>query len=163
MAVLGLLAALGPALPDEPRTIVVFDFELVDTSQGGAVPGEGGPAERARLELIADEVRQQLEAADDFTTIEIESARDAIAGAGYLRQCNGCELRIAGDLGADLALVGWVQKVSNLILNINLRISDVQTGDVVFLQSADIRGNTDESWLRGIRWLLRNRLFAEPA
>ena len=28
--------------------------------------------------------------------------------------------------------------------------------------SAEIRGNTDESWQRGLRWLLRNRLLATP-
>jgi hypothetical protein len=39
-----------------------------------------------------------------------------------------------------------VQKVSNLILNINLYMEDVQTGRMEFARSVDIRGNTDESW-----------------
>ena len=72
-----------------------------------------------------------------------------------LYACNGCELDIARALRADRVLVGWVQKVSNLILNINVRIEDAATGQVLLLQSVDLRGNTDETWRRGIAYLVR--------
>jgi hypothetical protein len=52
--------------------------------------------------------------------------------------------------------MGTVQKVSNLILNINVYMEDVQTGSV------DIRGNTDESWRHGLDYMLRHYLFGEP-
>ena len=52
-----------------------------------------------------------------------------------------------------------MQKVSNLILNENVYINETQTGGVYFGQSVDIRGNTDESWVRGIRYLLRYGLL----
>lgn len=54
-----------------------------------------------------------------------------------------------------------MQKVSNLILNLNLVIRDTQTREPVFASSVDIRGNTDESWQHGIRYLLKNRLLKE--
>jgi hypothetical protein len=54
-----------------------------------------------------------------------------------------------------------VQKVSNLILNINIRVSNAQSGQVLAAASADIRGNTDESWTRGVEWLVKNRLLAK--
>jgi hypothetical protein len=47
-----------------------------------------------------------------------------------------------------------VQKISNLILNINLRVEDVATGKAVFQRSVDIRGNTDLSWRRGVKSLV---------
>jgi hypothetical protein len=53
-----------------------------------------------------------------------------------------------------------VQKVSNLILNINVYIRDGYTGQLVTSKSADLRGNTDESWFRAASYLLRNRLLA---
>ena len=53
---------------------------------------------------------------------------------------------------------GTVQKVSNLILNINLYIDEVQTGRKVLGTSVDIRGNTDETWRHGIRYLVENNL-----
>ena len=53
-----------------------------------------------------------------------------------------------------------VQKVSNLILNMNIYLRDVHTGQIVTAVSADLRGNTDESWSRAMSYLLRNRLLA---
>jgi hypothetical protein len=55
-----------------------------------------------------------------------------------------------------------VQKVSNLILNINLEVRDVADGHVLRAGSVDIRGNTDETWARGLAWLLRHRILPQP-
>ena len=49
----------------------------------------------------------------------------------------------------------WVQKVSNLILNINVEVRS-EAGATRYRGSVDIRGNTDESWLRGVRRLAEN-------
>jgi hypothetical protein len=58
-----------------------------------------------------------------------------------------------------------VHKVSNLILSITL--VEMEAGPAGgarrAVHSAEIRGNTDDSWLRGLRWLLRNRLLRESA
>jgi hypothetical protein len=53
-----------------------------------------------------------------------------------------------------------VQKVSNLILNISIYLRDVHSGQLITAMSADMRGNTDESWSRTLDWLIRNRLLA---
>src|SRR5215207_8510535 len=82
-----------------------------------------------------------------------------VAAVKSLRDCNGCELDLARKLGADLAAVGWVQKVSNLILNLTMQVREVGTGRLVRAGSVDIRGNTDESWRRGITYLVNRRLF----
>jgi hypothetical protein len=71
-----------------------------------------------------------------------------------LNACNGCELEVGRALGVDRVGVCWVQKISNLILNINLRVEDVATGKAVFQRSVDIRGNTDLSWRRGVKSLV---------
>jgi hypothetical protein len=67
---------------------------------------------------------------------------------------------LAKSLGAELAVTGTVQKVSNLILNMNIYVRDVSSGDTIAVMSADMRGNTDESWSRTLDWLVRNRLLA---
>ncbi|ACC75544.1 DUF2380 domain-containing protein [Paraburkholderia phymatum] len=54
-----------------------------------------------------------------------------------------------------------MQKISNLILNINLRIEDKASGQVVFQRCADIRGNTGRSWQRGVDALV-GLLASEP-
>jgi hypothetical protein len=50
-------------------------------------------------------------------------------------------------------LVGWVQKVSNLILNVNAGVKAVETGRLLLVRSVDMRGNTDASWERAARRL----------
>ena len=82
------------------------------------------------------------------------------AHASNLQACGGCDIRLAEELGADLAMTGVVQKVSNLILNINIFLRDVHTGKLVAAASTDMRGNTDESWTRATSYLVRNRLLA---
>ena len=52
-----------------------------------------------------------------------------------------------------------MQKVSNLILNVNLVVEEASTGRTLRAESVDIRGNTDESWSRGLRYLLNERMF----
>ena len=77
-----------------------------------------------------------------------------------MQACGGCDVQYAQKLGADLAITGVVQKVSNLILNMNIYLRDVHTGGVIAVMSADMRGNTDESWSRATNYLVRNRLLA---
>ncbi|MDR3535877.1 MAG: DUF2380 domain-containing protein [Acetobacteraceae bacterium] len=62
------------------------------------------------------------------------------------------------DTSLQIAVTGWVQKVSNLILNMNVVVRDVATGQTIAAGSVDIRGNTDESWSRALAYLVHNRL-----
>jgi hypothetical protein len=77
-----------------------------------------------------------------------------------LQACGGCDVQYAKQLGANIAMTGVVQKVSNLILNMNIYLRDVDTGNLMTSMSVDLRGNTDESWSRAASFLLRNRLLA---
>jgi Protein of unknown function (DUF2380) len=82
------------------------------------------------------------------------------ARASNLQACVSCDTRLAKRVGAEFAITGTVQKVSNLILNMNVYIREVSSGRTVAAMSADMRGNTDESWSRTLDWLIRNRLLA---
>ena len=57
--------------------------------------------------------------------------------------------------------VAWIniQKVSNLILDVNLYIADVHAKKMTFVHSVDIRGNTDESWMRSMDYLIETPLL----
>jgi hypothetical protein len=144
----------------DPPRLAVFDFELIDSSLQGEMEGID-PADQARLRMIQAELRRRLEESGRFELVDTAPAAAQIDSAGYLWSCNGCELAIARRLDADLALVGWVQKVSNLILNLNVVMRDTGTREQVFASSVDIRGNTDEGWQHGIGYLLENRLLKE--
>jgi hypothetical protein len=159
-AVLHQVLAASTASAAAPARLAVFDLELIDSSLQGEMEGID-PADQARLRMIEAELRQRLEESGRFVLVDTAPVADQIDAAGVLWSCNGCELGIARRLDAELSLVGWVQKVSNLILNLNVVIRDTTTREQVFATSVDIRGNTDESWQHGIRYLLENRLLKE--
>lgn len=140
---------------EERRTLVVFDFELINTSLEADRPDEV-----QRLAMLNGTLRDRLAALGRFRLVDPAPLRERIAKAPELRNCNGCDLDFGRELGADIVATGTVQKVSNLILNINLVLKDVATGAAVSGGSVDIRGNTDESWRRGLDQLLRRQGLA---
>ena len=155
------LAGFGPSMAHaQERPVAVFDFELIDTSLEGEVSGTR-PEEIARLAMISDLLRRELRESGRYLVVDEAPAAAQIEQAGYLYSCNGCEAKIARGLGAELAITGTVQKVSNLILNINLYVRDAESKKQLRAMSADIRGNTDRSWSRGVSYLVKNRLLKE--
>jgi len=162
MKALPLLIALmlmvsAPARADPPK-VAVFDFELVDTSLQGEVDGPRRD-EQGRLMRAGDQLRRGLAESGKFVLLDVAPVNAAAHGSN-LQACGGCDVQYAQQLGADLAITGVVQKVSNLILNMNIYLRDVHTGHLITSMSADFRGNTDESWSRAASHLLRNRLLA---
>lgn len=155
-----ILAVFCWALPQTaqaaPRA-AVFDFEYIDTSTEGEIYGKRAD-EQKRLILLGEVLRKTLAEKGLYEIVDITPAADAIARSPRLADCNGCAETIASSLNAEVAIIGYVQKVSNLILNINIEIRNVASGKLIKAASADIRSNTDESWLRGLTWIIKNRL-----
>ncbi len=151
-----LPAALLAAQPGnaQPPRAAVFAFELDDTSLQGAMQGPA-PDDRARLVRLDAQLLDSLARSGQYAPVAV--AADPAWPA--LRTCGGCEADAARGVDAQVSVIGWVQKVSNLILNINIVVRDVATGGRVAAGSVDIRGDTDESWTRGLAYLLRNRIL----
>jgi Protein of unknown function (DUF2380) len=147
------LASPACVLASTP-TAAVFPFAFIDSS-----PEPPRADELARLHSAREELGRLLAQSHRYLIIETASAE--AKGTGFdLVNCQSCAVAGAKELGADVAVIGWVQKVSNLILNINAVIRSTATGDILSAGSVDIRGNTDESWTRGVRYLVANRLLA---
>jgi Protein of unknown function (DUF2380) len=142
----------------DARTVAVFDFELIDTSLEGAVSGPRAD-EQARLVRVGEQLRQRLAASGLFRLVDMAPVA-AQARNSNLQACGGCDVRLAKQVGAQLAITGTVQKVSNLILNLTVYVRDTGSGQPIAVMNADFRGNTDESWSRALDWLVRNRVLA---
>ena len=157
----GGMAMAQPVLNPMPAggTVAFLGITFLDTSTEGDLNGVR-PDETARTALLEEEVRARF-AAEGFDLLDTAPVAEDLARTANPADCYGCEVRMAQALGADLVLVGEVQKVSNLILSMNLVLRDAETGDFVRGQSVDIRSNTDDSWLRDIRYILRNNIFRE--
>jgi hypothetical protein len=152
------LSVAHAASPETPRKAAIFHFELIDTSEEGAMNGKRADETR-RLGELDSFLKSRLTESGKFTAVDLAPVEADLSQAGDLYKCNGCAADIAKKAGAEVAITGWVQKVSNLILNINLEIDDAATGKPLQRGSVDIRGNTDESWHRGLDYLLRNRIL----
>jgi hypothetical protein len=156
--VLGSGIASGAADNDGRSSVAFFGFHLINTSLESTTA-----AEDRRIHLLDELFRQKLDASGRFKIITIPPDMQMKVAAGpEISNCNGCERDLAKSIEAGWAAWGAVQKVSNLILNINVYMEDVQTGKLEFVKSVDIRGNTDESWRRGLDYMLRHYLFNEP-
>jgi Protein of unknown function (DUF2380) len=152
-----LAAVVASAHAAEPKA-AIFDFELVDTSLEGATYG-ARTDQQARVARLGDQLRDDLAKSGRVEVVDIAPVAAKARGAD-LRTCGGCDAQLAREVGADYSIIGWVQKVSNLILNMNIVVRDAKSGRVVFVKSADMRGNTDESWSRALDYLVHNYLLA---
>jgi hypothetical protein len=112
--------------------------------------------------LATAELRRLFTESGRLQLIDLAPQAETLRKREPLRNCNGCDEDIARALGADYQVLGLVQKTSNLILSFAITVKDVRSGHVVRAGQVDIRGNTDENWLRGVRWLVKNRLLTEP-
>jgi len=149
-----LVGLVAPATAQPLPQIAVFDFALNNTS-----PAASTLEELARLQRLSQQLRDGL--SSRFTLVDMGPIQGRLARVDSIRGCNGCELDLAREVGAQQVAYGWVQKVSNLILNVNVVVEDAGSGRTLHAESVDIRGNTDESWSRGLRYLLNERMFRE--
>ena len=158
MAAVALMGAGPVAKPvPPPGKAVFYGLHFIDTSTEGAVNGVRAD-ETARVEMTEALIAADLQARG-YTVIEPPA--DKIAGISNPVNSNRRDTRIAAELGADYAISGQVQKTSNLILAINLYIRDARTAETLRAGTVDIRGNNDESFQRGARYLLKNIIFRE--
>jgi len=161
LAAFVLLPATSTVASAGPKA-AIFPFELNDVSLEGELGGQR-PDETQRLALVTRELRQLAARDGAYRLVDLSALTAEIATAAPLHKCGGCEVNIARQAGADIAITGTVRKVSNLILGFKIEVREVTSGRLIRVLQADIRGNTDESWLRGIRWLVANRLLAPSA
>jgi|GEM_PF-304130 len=169
LVVLGLAAmvASGPlaigahstaaAAPSDPAKVAFLSIQFLN-DHADLEPTTS--AERARLASTESAFKAQLEASGRYKFVSIPAEVAAkIAVGPEIGGCGGCEFSYGAKLGADYAAWIVVQKVSDLILNMNVYMVGVPAKKIAFVRSVDIRGNTDESWARGMAYLVKNYLL----
>jgi hypothetical protein len=162
VAALAMLATT-PSRAAEPatlKTLVVLPFEIQDTS------GEVGPADRhdAMLSRLTTLVRNEIAFGQSYRVEPknlTDQAVDAVNAGTFLRGCNGCEIDIAKRLGADYVLVGWIYKVSTLILALHIDVKDVMTGNTIWARVFDFRGDNEHAYAHAARAVVRSLTEAE--
>lgn len=151
-------AASQDAGPTAPIKIAVFPFELEDftaaAEQGSSLD------ETSYLAQSTEETERHLLESGRYEVVDTSDA-DLSAATGGLRNCRGCEAAIAQELGADQALIGVVTKITMMEYVVDVRVSDAGTGGVVATYTTNLRMGAHDSWFRGVRWLMQNRVLAQ--
>lgn len=159
-----LLVPIAAVGNDHAPRIAVLDIELLKADylpDAHTVTAE----ERDRLDIVAELIRSRLRK-EGYDVVSAAATREAIREANplqYLHACNGCERAIARIVEADWVLVGWIQFVSYLILNLNVVAIDVDSGSPVAHAFVDMRGNTERSWRRATGYMLDHILVERLA
>lgn len=153
-----LMMGFAPARAEAPKA-AVFDFELMDTSLEGEMQGPRQD-EQQRLLLVSEQLRKSIQDSGRYAIVDIAPVMSA-AHNSNLQACGGCDVQMARQLGADLAITGVVQNISTLILSMRIYLRDAHSGTLIAVLGADLRGDTDESWSRTMAWLVHNRLLVQ--
>lgn len=158
LASIGLLAPmtdLANATPEKTR-LVVLDIELTGDLGGPQLTGEHA----ARLKTESTILRHELENSGLYQVLDNTPAEPLInqlqSQQAYWHDCNGCDLQVGRQLGADQVLVTWVDRVSNLILSLTCEFHDVASGQIVGRKSYDFRGDNDAAWTHTITFMVRD-------
>ena len=136
----------------QPPKAAAFDFQFANL---GALPPT--EADHERLVRLSERLRSLLQETSRYQIVSTNPVKPEAAKSD-LRHCNGCAEELARKLGADVAITGEVQKVSNLILNINVYVKDLSGSKPERGYSVDIRGDNDTSFERGLKYLVKNQL-----
>src|SRR5262245_57038701 len=144
-----------------PPKLVVLDVELTGDLGGPEFAAE----HQARLNLASTRLRERLSGTGLYQMVDNGPAQQTIderkSQYRYLHDCNGCDLDLGKQLGADQVMVAWVDRVSGLILSLTYEIHDVATGQIIARKSFSFRGDNDSSWTHAIDYMVRD--LAESA
>jgi hypothetical protein len=159
LATFGIRAATAPVgspQAAQPPRLAVLDIELTGDPGGPQFSAEHA----ARLRMESDRLRHELELSGLYRVVDTSPAQPLItrlaAQQAYLHDCNGCDLEIGKQLGADQVLVTWVNRVSGLILTLTYEFHDVASGQIVARKSYDFRGDNDSAWTHAISYMVRD-------
>ncbi|TGD96030.1 DUF3280 domain-containing protein [Methylobacterium nonmethylotrophicum] len=155
------LAALLVGLPAAaaPEAAAVFPIELAEPGTIGPRPLR--PEDMRRLGLASDALRREV-TSRGLAPVDLAPQAAAIRRDAPLYKCEGCAEKIAKAAGAVLVVYGYVQRNAPQVLNLTISITEAESGKVLRGGQVLIQGDTDDTWLHGVRSLVKNRLFAEP-
>jgi hypothetical protein len=153
------LAGVHGVAAEPARDVVVFDFEMMDSSAAAGIIPED-QLDRKYLTESTQVAKDFLAKAGNYKLVDATPAAADVAKAGLLRNCNGCEAAIASKLGGQLAMTGIVNRISRTEYEMLIRVVDANTGKPVALGYTGLRMGANYSWPRGAKWLMERRVLA---
>jgi hypothetical protein len=161
---LAMALAIVPCAAEAGQRLAIFPIDMtMPKSEEDFFRGTTGPSpeEQNRIALAEAELVKRLKDDGRYDIVDLKPFADEITAVRPIHECNGCEIDIAKKANADLVMTSVIDKISETHLNLTVALIDVAQSKLVSNSSVLIQGNTDESWLHGVKWLTKNRLLAE--
>ncbi len=152
-AAAGQRAAVFPFVLTEPVNEEDFFVGKKSTS----------PEELARVKLVYDEFAKLIVADGTYEAVDLTPMAAEIEAKMPVNECNGCEIDLAKKSGAEVAFIVLIEKASATVLNLSVSEVDVAKQRIKRNMMAVIQGNTDDAWLGGVRWIVKNRVLKAAA
>jgi hypothetical protein len=137
---------------------MVADFSYVDTS---GEPADQSAAHQRRLQAFMAALRSELAADQRLRLVDPSCAPACVADA----TATGALRHVATEAGAQVVVVGGIQKTSTLVQWARTAVVDVASNRVVFEKIYTFRGDDDEAWQRAEIFIsreLRDVVAAPP-
>lgn len=153
-----MASMVGPTMAQTPalRRVLVMDFEVLEDHPQADLAAALAQRAAASSQLL----RQRLTDAQLYTVVGPAAAQGALTTLrerhAVLYECVGCAQTLGQAAKTELVLMPWAQVVSQLIINLNVELRDVASDRVLLNKSVDLRGNNDDSWTRGVRYMVRD-------
>jgi Protein of unknown function (DUF2380) len=130
-----------------PVSIAVADFDYVDTS--GELRDQRVEHE-ARLQTFMRAIRNDLARSGHYRIVVLACSQAPCAAGGSAQL-----MKEARSAGATRLLYGGIHKESTLIQWMKVEAVEVESGKHLFDRLMTFRGDTDESWMRSERFLIK--------
>lgn len=135
--------------------LVVLPFEIVDNT-----PVPGGEARNEKmLDTITRFTARNIGETGLFDVVSQAEVDDAVSAARlgtYIHTCNRCEYDLARQIDGDKVMVGWIYKMSILVLTLHIEVKDVASEKTLISKAYDFRGDNEKAWLRAAGYMVRD-------
>jgi hypothetical protein len=160
VAAVVLLATVCIGLPTttyaaQGERLVVLPFEIVDN-----IPAPGGDERNQKmLDKLTTFIGQSINEEAIFDVVPQAEVNDAVSSAQlgtYIHTCNRCEYDLAKQVAGEKVMIGWIYKMSMLILTMHIEIKDVASEKTLISKAYDFRGDNEKAWLRAAKYMVRD-------
>jgi hypothetical protein len=156
---IALLATIQSAAAEPVKDIVVFDFEMMDSSAASGIIPQDELDTRYLVEST-QVAKSYLQSTGAYKIVDAKPAATELTKAGALRTCDGCEAAIASKLGGELAMTGIVNRISRTEFEMLIKVVEADTGTPVAFGYTGLRMGANYAWPRGAKWLMEKRVMA---
>ncbi|MEW8150288.1 MAG: DUF2380 domain-containing protein [Candidatus Thiodiazotropha endolucinida] len=135
--------------------LVVLPFEIVDNTP---VTGSDNHHEKL-LEKLTSFIGESIDNEGIFDVVSQKQVNDVVNAAHlgtYIHTCNHCEYDLAKKVEGDKVMIGWIYKMSILILTMHIEVKDVESKKTVISKAYDFRGDNEKAWLRAAKYMVRD-------